>query len=65
VRNNPWISRGIKSWEAKEIGCGITIKSAASDDEFRKRADELVDVEELAERRSRLIKPKLLSAAPG
>src|SRR6516225_327067 len=41
VRNNPWISRGIKSWEANEIGCGITIKSAAPDEEFRKRADEL------------------------
>jgi|SRR6516225_7638305 len=36
VRNNPWISRGIKSWEANEIGCGITVKSAAPDEEFRK-----------------------------
>ncbi len=41
VRNNPWISRGIKSWEANEIGCGITLKSAAPDEDFRKRADDL------------------------
>lgn len=40
-RNNPWISRGIDSWVANEVGCGITFKSSAPDEEFRKRADEL------------------------
>lgn len=41
VRNNAWISRGIKSWVANEVGCGITLKSAVPDEDFRKRADDL------------------------
>jgi lambda family phage portal protein len=41
VRNNPWISRGIKSWEANEIGCGVTMKSAAPDETFRQEVDAL------------------------
>jgi len=41
VRNNPWISRGIKSWEANEIGCGVTMKSAAPDEAFRQQVDTL------------------------
>src|SRR5690348_11583796 len=43
IRNNPWISRGIKSWETNEIGCGITLKSAAPDETFREAADTLWD----------------------
>jgi lambda family phage portal protein len=41
VRNNPWISRGVNSWVANEIGCDITFKSAAPDEAFRTAADEL------------------------
>jgi len=43
VRNNPWISRGISSWVANEIGCGITFKAQTPDQELNKRADDLWD----------------------
>jgi lambda family phage portal protein len=41
VRNNPWISRALKSWVANEIGCAITFKAETPDLEFNKAADEL------------------------
>ena len=40
-RNNSWISRGVNSWVSNEVGCGITFKSAAPGEEFKKRADDL------------------------
>ncbi len=41
VRNNPWVSRGIKSWTANEIGTGITFKASTSDAKFNEAADAL------------------------
>lgn len=41
ARNNAWIGRGIRSFQVNEIGCEIGFKSAAPDEEFRKRADDL------------------------
>ncbi len=41
VRNNPWISRGVNSWVANEVGCGITFKAQSPDDAFNTAADDL------------------------
>ena len=41
VRNNPWISRGVNSFVANEIGCGITFKAQSSDAAFNEAADTL------------------------
>lgn len=41
VRNNPWISRGVSSWVANEVGCGITFKAQSSDAAFNTAADAL------------------------
>jgi lambda family phage portal protein len=41
VRNNPWIARGVNSWVANEIGCGITFKAQSPDQAFNQQADDL------------------------
>lgn len=41
IRNNPWISRGVNSWVANEIGTGITFKAASPDPAFNEQADAL------------------------
>jgi lambda family phage portal protein len=43
VRNNPWITRGVNSWVANEVGCGITFKASTSDTNFNELADDLWD----------------------
>ena len=40
-RNNPWITRGVNSWVANEVGCGITFKAMSSDTDFNEKADDL------------------------
>lgn len=40
-RNNPWIKRGLNSLTANEIGTGITPRSRAADDQFRRAANAL------------------------
>jgi lambda family phage portal protein len=41
VRNNAWLSHGITSRVSNEVGCSVTMRSASSNEEFRKRADDL------------------------
>ena len=41
TRNNAWIGQGIRSLVSNEIGTGITPRSLASDENFRKEADKL------------------------
>lgn len=44
VRNNAWIANGLRNWVADEIGTGITPRSQAGDEQFRKDANALWQV---------------------